>query len=222
MGVVQFNMRASNWHHNQSGLRGLPADAVRVAYGLILVLSLAVLPACALVKGKEAPRETFDLSAPKSIAGLNVGGGSQILVKVPNALKTIDNDRLIIKPSPSVITYLAGAQWADTIPKLVQARLVETFENTGATRATAIPGDGLVIDYQLVSDIRRFEISGGTAVIEMSVKLLVDRTGLVRETRIFTASAPANGSDNDAYVAAFDAAFDQLATSIARWVIGST
>ncbi|MEE9313747.1 MAG: ABC-type transport auxiliary lipoprotein family protein [Rhizobiaceae bacterium] len=177
---------------------------------------------CALVKSPEAPRETYDISAPDDFSGLRGGTRSQILVKLPTALKSIDSDRFIVKPSPAVITYLAGAQWSDTVPRMVQAKLVEAFENTGATGATAKPGDGLVIDYQLVSSIRRFEISNGSAVIEISIKLLADKTGLVRETRIFTAKTNSGGDTADAYVAAFDASFDELARSIVRWVVNQT
>ncbi|MEE9374991.1 MAG: ABC-type transport auxiliary lipoprotein family protein [Rhizobiaceae bacterium] len=189
-----------------------------LAWGLI---SLA-MTSCALIKKPEAARETYDISAPQDFSGLQGGTRSQILVKLPTALKAIDSDRIIVKPSPSVITYQAGAQWSDTVPRMVQAKLVEAFENTGATGATAKPGDGLVIDFQLVSSIRRFEILDGVAVIEMSIKLLTDKTGLVQETRIFTAKTNAVGSTADAYVAAFDASFDELARSIVRWVVNQT
>ena len=187
------------------------------------VLACALLAGCALVQPREAPRETFDLSAPEAVSERGATG-AQILVKQPNALKAIDSDRIVLKPSPTVITYLSGAQWQDTVPRLVQAKLVETFENTGATGATAKPGDGLVIDYQLVIDVRRFEIvtyGGSRAVIELSIKLLSDRSGKVRETRIFTAEAPANGSEPADYVDALDRAFDRLASDVVRWVTGS-
>ena len=103
---------------------------------------------------------------------------------------------------------------------MVQARLVEAFENTGATGATAKPGDGLVIDYQLVGDIRKFEIdASGAAVLEISVKLLSDRTGKVVETRIFKATSASRGGGASDYVAAIDAAFAQMATSVVNWVL---
>ncbi len=203
--------------------RASPASGARVTglhRLLVTGLAAALLTSCALIKPQEAPRDTFELTAPASVAGLGGGTSAQILVKLPTSLKAIDSDRIIVKPSPSVVTYLQGAQWSDTVPRLLQARLVEAFENTGRIGATARPGDGLVIDFQLVSDIRRFEISNGDAIIELSIKLLADKSGLVRETRIFTATSPAGGSDAQAYVAAFDAAFDDLAKGIIRWVVG--
>jgi len=206
-----------------SVLRGSNSSTIGRLFQTGLVFSLLfTVSACALLKSPEAPRDTYEISAPRNLSAIRGATRAQILVKLPTALKSIDTDRLIVRPSPAVITYLAGAQWSDTVPRMVQAKLVEAFENTGATGATAKPGDGLVIDYQLVSDIRRFEISNGEAVIEISIKLLTEKTGLVRETRIFTASTPAAGETGEAYVAAFDASFDELSRSIIRWVVGAS
>lgn len=189
---------------------------------LVVGAAVVAMSSCALVKPGEAPRDTFDISAPTSFSGVRGGSRSQILVKVPTALSSVDSDRIIVKPSPSVVTYLAGAQWADTVPRLVQAKLVESFENSGATRATAKPGDGLIIDFQLVSDVRRFDVSEGVATIELSIKLLTDRTGLVRDTRIFRASSRTGSSMPDDIVAAFDRAFDELARDVIVWVVNRT
>ena len=199
-----------------------PASLGRCLIPGIVSASVLALSSCALIKPAESPRETYELTAPSSFGNLRSVSRSQILVKVPTALKSIDSERIIVRPSASVITYLAGAQWSDTVPRMVQAKLVEAFENTNATGATARPGDGLVIDYQLVSDIRRFEMLDGIAVIELSIKLLTDKTGVVRETRIFTAKRRATGKSADDYVAAFDASFDELSREIVRWVINRT
>lgn len=194
----------------------------RHLFPALLLGSAITLSSCSLIKPPETPRETYDLTAPEGRSGLRSGSGSQILVKVPTALKFIDSERIIVRPSPSVITYLEGAQWGDTVPRMIQSKLVEAFENTGTSGATAKPGDGLVIDYQLVSDIRRFEVLNGVATIEISIKLLTDRSGLVRETRIFKSSSRSAGQSADNYVAAFDAAFNDLANNIVRWVSNNT
>jgi len=181
-----------------------------------------VLSSCALLGKTPDPKDTFELSTPSVSATASSATRSQVLVKLPTALKAINSDRMILRPTPSSITYLSGAQWSDTLPRMVQAKLVAAFENTGSTRATALPGDGLVIDYQLVIDIRRFEIdqSGGDrAQLEISVKLLTDKTGLVRQTRVFTASAPVRGANNADYVSAFDSAFANLTDDLVGWVL---
>ncbi|MFD0917987.1 ABC-type transport auxiliary lipoprotein family protein [Pseudahrensia aquimaris] len=186
-------------------------------------LAAVVLSGCALLKAPEAPRDSYELTAPDSVSGLRASTNAQILVKKPNALKSLDSERLVLRSNGSEITYLAGVQWTDTVPNMVQAKLVEAFENTGATGATAKPGDGLVIDYQLISDLRRFEVvtdGAGQAVIELSIKLLSDKSGKVLETQIFTATATLVGREGDDYVRALDAAFDELAVDVIRWVLG--
>ncbi len=189
---------------------------------LLIAASVVALSSCALVKPGEAPRETFEISAPTQFSGVRGGSRAQILVKVPTALKSLDSDRIVVKPTPTIVTYLAGAQWSDTVPRLIQAKLVESFDNAAATRATAKPGDGLVIDYQLVSDVRRFEVAEGVAIIELSIKLLTDRTGRVRETRIFRSTAQSLSDKPDDLVNAFDTAFAVIARDIVSWIVRRT
>jgi len=205
---------------------GIRRAGKRTAFGPVLAvtaLSLA-LSSCALLGKKPEAKDTFELSTPRISASVGNARRSQVLVKLPTALKAINSDRMILRPAPSAITYLAGAQWSDTLPRMVQAKLVAAFEDTGSTRATAKPGDGLVIVYQLVIDIRRFEIdqSGSEqAQLKVSVKLLSDKTGLVQETRVFTADSAVRGGDKGDYVSAFDRAFNTFANDMVGWVLRS-
>lgn len=190
----------------------------------LVAASIALpLSACAFLSPPKPPPETYDISAPRNFDSLRGVTRAQLLVKEPTALKAIDSEQILLKPSPSVIAYLSGAQWSDRVPKMVQAKLTQAFENTERARAVAKPGDGLVIDYQLVMDLRRFQIEavngGDRAVVELTVKLLNDRNGRVLRTRIFEATAATRGSDNDDYVAALDAAFDKVTREIIEWVL---
>ncbi len=198
-------------------------DYKRIA-NLLPVLALALtLSSCALIKLPKAPPETYDISAPREFPGLRAGTRAQILVKAPTTLKALNSQNIVVKPTPSVITYLSGAQWSDDLPVMVQTKLVETFENTGRAGAVAKPGDGLVIDYQILTAIRAFEVvaSGArkTAVIEFSAKLLSDRSGRVLKSKVFQASVAFSGGKNDDYVEALDRAFDQVARDIVKWVL---
>ena len=181
------------------------------------LLAAFLLSGCQLLKAPEPPRETYEFSAPRFSNGFPGGTNAQLLVKLPTSLKAIDSERLILRPEPKVITYVGGAQWSDSVPRLVQAKLVEAVENTGSAGATAKPGDGLVIDFQLIPDIRRFEIIGNRAVIEISIKLLSDKSGRVVATRIFSTSAATGGNQAANYVAAFDRAFEEFAKDVIAW-----
>src|SRR6187431_3058078 len=81
-----------------------------------------VLSGCALIGGGSKPLDTYQLTAPATGTGDGGRGGRQILIAEPSALKDLDGQNIVIQPSPGVIQYLAGAQWADRLPRIIQAR----------------------------------------------------------------------------------------------------
>jgi len=181
-----------------------------------LVLATA---GCAALGGSPPPLDTFELTAPDLDAARG-RSRAQILVAEPAALKALDGENIVIKPQPGVIQYLKGAQWADRLPRIVQARLAETFQRSGGFGGVGRPGEGLAIDYQVVAEIRSFEVrvdGAARADVEIFVKLLNDRNGVVRAAKTFEATAPVGGSDNDDYVRALDAAFGSAAADIVAW-----
>lgn len=183
-----------------------------------LPLTALILSGC----GTAAKNDTYDLSA--SVSGDGPSAKSrQILVAGPTALKAIDSEQILIRVSPSEIQYLSHAQWGDKLPRMVQSKLVEAFENSGKLGGVGIPGQGLAIDYQVVTDIRSFEIdaaNGNQAVVEISAKILNDRNGSVRAQKVFRATAP-SGGDNDAFVKGLDRAFSSVAAEIVTWTLKS-
>lgn len=185
--------------------------------GAMTTLGL-LMQGCALLRSPP-PLDTYELTAP-SPGKTSARSRAQILIAEPAALKALDGQNIVIKPSPGVIQYLKGAQWADRLPRIVQARLAETFQKSGKFGGVGKPGEGLAIDYQVIAEIRAFDISvdgGGRAHVELFVKLLNDRDGVVRASRSFEASAPVAGASNDNYVAALDAAFGRAANDIVDW-----
>jgi cholesterol transport system auxiliary component len=180
-----------------------------------------VLPGCALLGGGSPALDTYELSAPTPKALPR--SRSQILVAEPTALKSLDGQNIVVTPAPGVVQFLNGAQWSDRLPRILQAELVETFQHANAFAGVGKPGEGLAIDYQVITEVRRFEIDaagGAHARIELHVRLLNDRNGVVRASQTFTGAAPVSGTGNDAYVAALDRAFDQVALDIVGWVSG--
>ncbi|MFD1197159.1 ABC-type transport auxiliary lipoprotein family protein [Brucella gallinifaecis] len=176
--------------------------------------------------GTTTPLDTFSLSAPQQTNGVSVSRKNlQILVPSPNALKALDSENIVVNTAPGAIEYLKGAQWGDRLPNLVQSRLVQAYENTGVFGGVGRPGDGLAINYQILSDLRVFSIqtygSQRAAVVEIAVRLMNDKNGEVRSTRVFRASTPVSGTSNNEYVRALDKAFDQVASEIVRWTISS-
>lgn len=198
------------------GQRGSPVK-MRLMSGAAL-LAVALAGCAALPGGGPAPLDTFELSAPSVDARSH--SRRQILIAPPSALKALDSQNIVIKTSARSIQYLKGAQWADRLPQIVQARLAETFQRSGSFAGVGKPGEGLAIDYQVIVEVRSFEVqvdSGQHANVDLYVRLLNDRNGEVRAAKSFTATAPVSGAGNQAYVAALDAAFGDVAKQIVRW-----
>lgn len=195
---------------------------LRLAHGLLLSATVALAGCAALPGGGPKPLDTYELSAPDGGRD-RVRGGVQILIAEPTALKSLDSVNVVIKPAPGSVEYLAGAQWADRLPKVVQARMAEAFQKSGAFGGVGKPGEGLAIDYQVVTEIRSFEVrSDGRqrAYVELFVKILNDRNGAVRAARSFVAEAGLSGQGNAAYFGALDSAFNQATTEIVAWTDG--
>ncbi|THV34832.1 ABC transporter [Rhizobium rosettiformans W3] len=188
----------------------------------------ALVPALGLglaACGSKAVNDTFDLTASVSeIATPASARNRQLLVADPSALKALDSEQILVRVSGAEIQYLSQSQWSDRLTRVVQSKLVEAFENTNRLGGVGKPGQGLAIDYQLITDVRAFEISAEGAdrgVVEISAKLLNDRNGTVRAQRVFRAEVPSSGTDNAAYVAALDRAFARVTADIVGWTLQS-
>ena len=105
------------------------------------------------------------------------------------------------------------------MPKLLQTRIIQAFENAGTLAAVSRPVEGVTGDFQLLIDIRRFQIAAGaqpSADVELAAKLL-DGKGRIADTRVFRATAIAAGMDAPAATAALDQAFGTAATELVLW-----
>jgi cholesterol transport system auxiliary component len=187
-------------------------------------LAALVLPGCAVLPGGgPPPLDTYDLTLSTEESNGPRRSRLQILIPEPAALKALDGENIVVAPRPGAVQFLKGAQWSDRLPRIVQARLVEAFQASGSLGGVGMPGEGLAIDYQVVTEIRAFEIridGDARAHVELYVKLLNDRNGVVRASRSVSATAPVNGADNDDYVAALDLAFTQASAEIVSWTLG--
>lgn len=193
----------------------LPQQKPAPRCALAAVLVVAVMAAgCS---GSSASR-TYDLTAPRDVGRIS-SSRSALVVAEPSTVQVFDSDRIIVRDSGGALSFLGGAQWADRLPKLVQARLIQTFENVSRLGAVGRPGERIVPDWQLNLDIRNFAMDSATgeAVVEISVKIIGDRSGRVAGSRLFTARVAAS-VDPDTAAQALDRALSQVLVEIVRWV----
>lgn len=203
-------------------MTGLNENAIRQNYRLRpLAIALAlIVGGCSSLGSSNKALDTYDLSVPTVAEASRRQAGVQVLIAEPQALKILDSENIVIRQSAASVAYLEGSQWSDRLPKIVQTRLVQAFENSNRFGGVGRPGEGLAIDYQVLTDIRAFEIdtaAGKRAVVEISAKLLNDRNGVVASSRLFEASVAAT-SGGAGFVVALDAAFDKVASEMVAWV----
>jgi phospholipid/cholesterol/gamma-HCH transport system substrate-binding protein len=169
--------------------------------------------------GKKETPPTFDLAAPSDFPGLERAVPAQIVVGEVNAILVFDTQRIMSRSDAGSFTPIAGAQWADNLPKLVQAKLVQTFENAHQLQSVSRPLDQLTPEYRLEVSIRAFQLGAdGKANVELAVRLISDK-GTVKAAKIFTAAADTAGQQADAAVAALNRAFAEVAAELVRWTV---
>src|SRR5919112_184429 len=79
------------------------------------------------------------------------GGGSavgQVAVAEPAAVQPLESEKIVIKDANGAVAAVGGGQWADRLPRLVQSRLIQTFENSSGLKAVGRPGDRATPDFQ--------------------------------------------------------------------------
>src|SRR4051812_26177323 len=196
----------------------VPATAAR-PFPPVRLLAAAVLAAFASACASSPPPMTFDLTAPRQ----KVRGGSvegQVAVAEPVAIQVFEAERILVKDAANAVSFLGGGQWADRLPRLIQARIVQTFENASRLKAVSRTGDRITADYLLSTEIRAFQIDAavGEAVVEISAKVVDDRSGRIANARVFTARVPVAAVDPANVAQALDRALSIVLLDIVRWV----
>ena len=167
-----------------------------------------------------APKVTYDLRAPQGFAAPAKTLKGQLAIPEPTAVVMLETQRFLFSPAQEMPGF-AEANWADTIPKLLQARLIESFENYDIAHAPLRAADIGQNDFQLLIDVRRFRIamdSEPVTQIGLSARIL-DKDGKVVASRLFDESERLDKVEPPAAAAAFSAAFGRLAKDMIAWTV---
>jgi phospholipid/cholesterol/gamma-HCH transport system substrate-binding protein len=168
------------------------------------------------------PPVSYKLAAPEFPAretSPDKATSAEIAVPEPTALVVYDTQKVLVAPGPNQLKPLPEGQWADSVPKLVQAGILDSLANAGfAHIAKAM--EGFASEAQLQLEIRSFELVVGTppmARIEIYARRLATE-GKITEQRRFVATAPAKAVDGVAGAAALNEAFQTIARDIVGWM----
>jgi cholesterol transport system auxiliary component len=160
---------------------------------------------------------SYDL-ASATPSHVRAGGLKGVLaVAEPNAQSSYDSTRIVVRTGPDELAYLSGAQWTEPLPRLIQERLIETFDNAKLLKLVGRPG--ILSEYSLHTDLRRFEIdvTSDQARVEIAARLVNDKTGLPIAAQVFSATAPAPHTADGAAAQALDAALRDAMRRIVVW-----
>lgn len=163
--------------------------------------------------------EAVNLAAASNFKPLAKLPEGQMAIAEPTTVGTLDTDKLALDPAAAPGS--GQAQWADVLPKLVQVRLVESFENAGLVGSVLRGSEGAVADFQLQTDIRALQIVGGTspnAVFDLSAKLLNEK-GRILAGRIFHKSVPLAANDPKVAAGALNEAFGAVTAELVPWTV---
>jgi len=172
--------------------------------------------------GTPAQKVTYDLRAAQD----QLSGGKtlkgQLAIPEPTAVAMLETQRMLFSPVKDYPGF-ADFLWADSIPKLLQARLIDSFENYDIAHAPLRSADVAQADVQLLIDVRRFRVATETeptAEIGLSARL-VDKNGKVIASRLFQDSQKLDRLEPAVAVAAFNDAFGRIASQMIGWTVQS-
>jgi cholesterol transport system auxiliary component len=193
----------------------------------LVLAGLALAPAsCSLLPQGAAPPRLYRLTPASDFPAGGARVTWQLLIDAPVSTAALDTARIALSRNPTTIDYFADAAWVDRAPAMLQALLVQSFENSG--RIAAVARDVLMLraDYILLTELRHFEAEYGAeaapvAHIELGAKLVRATDRAVAAQHRFEAKAPASANDVPAIVDAFDAAFHQAARQIVDWALAA-
>ncbi len=172
--------------------------------------------------GSEAKPAIYDLSAATDFPSITQTIKSHLVVPDPQTVLVYDTQKILARGKDGIFSDVKGGQWADNLPKLMQARIVQSFENANQLANVSRPMDQLEGANRLELGIRSFQMVPGPtpmAEVEFSAKLMDDK-GEVLGAQFFKASAPAKSIAAADAVPALTEAFGKAEHELVVWAVG--
>jgi len=170
--------------------------------------------------GTPVQKLTYDLRAAQGFAAPVKPLKGQLALPEPTAVAMLETQRFLFSPEKDYPGF-DDALWADSIPKMLQAILIESFENYDIAHAPLHAADIGQPDFQLLIDVRHFRIAVDAApVAEIALTArIVDKDGKVVASRLFEQSQKFDEVAPPAAVAAFNDAFGRIAKDMIAWTV---
>lgn len=169
--------------------------------------------------GAKTQNAVFELAAAETFPKFEKPALGLLVVQYPTSSSTLGQDKILVRDGGELKPFAPEAKWSDMLLEEVQSSFVQSFENAGFLGQVSRPVDGMTADFQLVTDIRNFQILAGTpaaADVEFSAKIL-NSEGHVVGARLFHANSPLHSEDAVGAASALDAAFGSMLPDLVAW-----
>ena len=177
------------------------------------------------------------------LAGVRAGGRAQVYYELPGADEfptidampagqlvvnqltvpvVLDSQQFMVHSAGADQPAFADAAWSDTVPRLVQAAIIRSFENAGYFRVGR-EFENLASEYALLIDMDTFRVATEPALeaeIALSAKI-VGSDGLIVAARRFEARAPVAALEAGRAANALQAAFKETAADLVVWALAA-
>jgi phospholipid/cholesterol/gamma-HCH transport system substrate-binding protein len=174
-----------------------------------------------MMGGAKARAPIYDLAVPRASLVLEKALSAQLAIAEPTALSVLDSDRIQSTTLTGAYAALSDGQWSDLLPKVVQMKLLRSFEDASLFAGVSRSLEGPPGDFQLIIDIRKFHVGSNlSAEVELGSRL-VDSKGRVLATRVLQGSVPATALLAPAATSALDKAFGQVGAQLVAWTARS-
>ncbi len=196
-----------------------------------LILLIAALGGCTglgTLRQASKPNDLY-LLTPKSTFSTNLPRVQrQIVVEEPTATAAVNTDQIAVQPTALQVQYLPRARWVDRAPLIVQALLVESYENSNRVAAVGRSTVGLRADYVIAPDLREFqgvvisdENNTNTVRIEvrLNIKIIDEFEDKIIASSSFQENVVAASDETPELVKAFDDALGATMRDAVEWSI---
>jgi len=188
-----------------------------------LLVALLMLTGCVSVLPEARP------AAPRylleSVSYDNEGAEPvswSLVIEDPSATRVYDTAKIALIRNAGRVEYLANGEWADRAPRLVQAALIRSFENTSRILGVGDRASLITSTYTLQTDIRALHadfVDGPPEAAFSVYARLTNARGKVIAARLFENKAPAGKGTAEEIAAAFDKAADGAFAEMVEWTL---
>src|SRR5690606_3540168 len=137
----------------------------------------------------------YDLASSVKMAAARATPAVQIAVPEPTTVLQFDTQRILAPADVAPDGAFENAQWSDSLPKLFQARIIQSFENAGFGRIVRDEVEVLV-SYRLLIDIRSVHLTHAPDLrgeVQFGAKLL-NAEGQIVGYQLFQAQTISRGT----------------------------